>query len=268
MRLFKSALVAALISLSTCSTSCTREVPVEVPVPAPPCQLDPIPSFPRIAPEKCVDGETELVCLTPADAAAIWAWARDTERWAERAVACHGLEFTPTPKLEADPAPLVTRTELERLFRQLIDPRLEVTLEFKKCGFENAFYDPDSRSVLICTEMLDYPAVRFFLAHEVAHAYIVQLDVPFTGSHEAAADELAAVLLFRMGRAVDVAHAAAYWMRASLDGNVPGWADHPDNDQRYWRLSCLAREAAGALLPPFCRSDLARVDTTWTRLLK
>lgn len=271
MRLLKNVLAAMLISLSISLTACTREVPVEVPVPAPTCNPGPIPVFPPLRAEKCVDGETELVCLTPQDAAAIWAWVKDMGRWAERAQICHDVQslMFATPKLEGSPAPAVTRTELDGLAKDLSDPRVKWTIVYRKCGFENAFYKPWSREIEICTEMLEYPGVRFFLAHEIAHAYITQLDVPFTGSAEAAADELAAVLLIKSGHADAVGDGALYWLAQAEESNVPGWADHPDHDQRAWTLSCLFLETNPvAPLPAECRGDLQRVQRTWIRLLK
>lgn len=271
MRILKNVLVAMLISLSTCSTACTKETLVPVAEPAPKCNPGQFPQFPQLAAEKCSDGEVELVCLTPADAAAIWAWARETGRWAERVQVCqdtHSLAFTLPTKVEEEPLPAVTRTELDKLAKQLLDPRLKVSVVYEQCGHENAYYHPVERKIVICTEMLKYPAVRFFLAHEIAHAYIVQLEIPFTGSHEAAADELATVLLLRLGRADAVADAALYWAGEAEQSNVPGFADHPDHDQRFWTLSCLTLEATGSLLPAECRSSLQRVQRTWAKLLK
>ena len=51
-------------------------------------------------------------------------------------------------------------------------PRLTPTLT-SACTFPNAFYDPDSHSVTLCPQMLNYPkmAIMETLAHEIAHSF-------------------------------------------------------------------------------------------------
>lgn len=271
MRLFKSVLAAMLISLSISSAGCPANTPVQVPVPAPSCSPGTIPVFPRVVPEKCVDGEVELVCLTPADGAAIWAWARDMGRWAERAQVCadtRSLAFTGGVPVDLlAPARIV---DLMALATKLADPRVHIEVSVEECGQENAFYHPFRRLIVFCTEMLAYgPATaRFFLAHEIAHAYIVQLDLPFTGSHEAAADELAAYLMIRAGHAKDLLEAAKYWTAQAEETSVPGWADHPDHDQRAHTLRCLGQEATHGKDQLLCRGDLPRIQRNWAKILK
>lgn len=266
MRLFRNALVATLISLSTCSTACTREVPVATPVPAPSCNPGPIPPFPRLAVEKCSDGDVRLVCMSPADAAAIWAWARDVGRWSERASVCTDNSDAPLP-LVSRPTPAVV--DLLNLATKLEDPRVDIDVAFIECDYPNAYYWPASRQIEICTSLftLEPGALRFILAHEIAHAYIVQLDVPFTGLHEAAADELAAFLLIRAGHTKDLLDASWYWLTLGKTQTVAPWAEHPGNEQRYHTLRCLYYEATNAPAP-LCRHDLARVTRHWTRLLQ
>ncbi len=272
MPLFRNALVAALISLSTCSVGCQKPQVVTVPVPSPTCDPGPIPAFPRLAPEVCVDGEVELVCMTPVDAAAIWAWARDMGRWSERALLCADTKDAPLGLVDTSDILFGSDTvyRLPQLAGRIADPRVRIDVSLKECGFQNAFYHPASRTITFCTEMLVHApgAVRFFLAHEVAHAYIVQLDLPFTGSHEAAADELAAYLMIKAGYAEDLITVAKYWdTRDEATGSVPTWADHPANGQRAWTLGCLGAEATGRLVP-LCRGDLTRIKHNWERLLK
>lgn len=266
-RLFKSALLATLILLSIFSVACTREVPVAVPAPTVTCSPGPIPVFPSLPTvEKCSEGEVQLVCMSPGDAAAIWSWAREMGRWSERAQVCTDLADSPLP---AQVTLHATFAQLAKLAAKLSDPRVHIEVEVKTCGQENAFYYPDTRTITFCTEMMKYGgAARFFLAHEIAHAYIVQLDLPFTGSHEAAADELASYLLIKAGMAKDVRAAGRYWREQAVLSNVPGYADHPDHDQRGWTMSCLADEALKVPTSIFCRGDLARVQHNWARILK
>lgn len=270
-RLFKNVLVAALISLSTCSTACTKEVPVATPVPAPECNPGPIPVFPAIKAEKCNDGDVDLVCLTPADAAAIWAWARETGRWAERIQVCTDARSLLSPGPFSDAvAVVVSKSRLARFADALRDPRVDFSLTFEPCGTENAFYWPATHEIVVCDEILyrGTAVIRAIVAHEVSHAYILQLDIPYTGSHEVAADELGAYLLAKTGHGADLLAIADLWRDMGEINNVSGWDDHPDFDQRYWTLHCLGQEATKASVDLLCRQDLARITHTWDRLLK
>jgi Putative metallopeptidase len=266
MPLFKSALVAALISLSSCSSPQV----VQVPAPAPVCRPGAFPKFPELSPERCDDGEVQLVCMTPADAAAIWAWQRDVGRWSERVLVCTD-DDAPVLKLIPDLGDILfgadTVYRLPELARKIADPRVRIDVRLTHCGFENAFYNPLDETIVFCAEMLEHApgAVRFFLAHEIAHAYVVQLGLPTTGSDEVSADELAAYLLIRAGLGDDLEDAAQFF--ASQPGEIPSFDDHPGNMQRAWTLGCLGLNARG-LTRPFCRNDLARVQRNWARILK
>lgn len=272
-RLFKNVLVAALISLSTCSTACTKEVPVATPVPAPECSPGPMPTFPALKAEKCTDGEVDLVCLTPADAASIWAWARETGRWAERIQVCTDARalFPAGSSISDAIAVVVSKSRLLQFADSVRDPRVDFALKFEDCGTENAYYWYESHDIVVCNEILHRgtKVIRAIVAHEISHAYIMQLNVPFTGSHEVAADELGAYLLIKTGHAKDLFAIADVWKELDVANDVPGWDDHPDFDQRYWTLYCLGQEAIKvSLVHPLCRHDLARVTRTWDRLLK
>lgn len=270
MRLFKNALVATLISLSVCSSGCPANTPVQIPVPAPSCSPGDYPRFPRIRPEVCVDGDVELVCLTPADGAAIWAWARETERWSERVRVCVDTRerpFIPGPRL-GTASKLKLPPEIARVIPEMAHPGVTVRVDVVDCGtVENAWYYPDTKHVEFCSSLLALPApvARFILAHELAHAIIVQLDVPYTGSHEEAADELAALVLLATGD--DLREVARYWYQESITTEVPTWADHPSHLQRFHTLRCMAAEAAGTLEPLCYRGGFKRAARTWMRLL-
>lgn len=264
MRLFKNLLVATLVSLATCSTSCTRTVPVASPAPTVECNAGPAPTFPKLQSFPCADSDgNEFVCLTPPDAAAIWKFVKDDGRYKERLQVC-------ADSVSATWAP----NDIAKLVGQLADRRLTFDLEVRDCGpglaGGKAWYFPSAARVVFCTETLkeaDDGTSRFILAHEIAHAYIHQLRVPYTGSHEAAADELAALLLIKIGRAQDVLDASRYFHAEGKKETVSPWADHPEHMQRFHTLRCLALEAQkkDRLL---CRDDLARIKRNWERLLK
>lgn len=138
---------------------------------------------------------------------------------------------------------------------------LDYTVSWRSCGEFNAFYDPETHRVTMCSELLPYGAavVRMILAHELAHAVITQLDIPYTGSGEAAADELAAVLMSIHGHQEDVLAMADFFKKHPLE--VPGWDDHPDNDSRYWMLYRIARGSEVG------SRDWHRISRTWARLV-
>lgn len=96
-----------------------------------------------------------------------------------------------------------------------ITDRLNITepiqVYFDECDESNAFYDPETREITFCYELLyDMVALQddsvsmdvkisratsFTLLHELGHALIDQLAIPVTGKEENAADELAMILL-------------------------------------------------------------------------
>src|SRR5687768_13447940 len=64
----------------------------------------------------------------------------------------------------------------------------EVTLKALDCGYENAFYYPAAKTVVMCTELFDRPDLaRGILQHELAHAF---LDQNGLRQSEFSADEL------------------------------------------------------------------------------
>lgn len=129
----------------------------------------------------------------------------------------------------------------------------------------NAFYFPALRHIVLCTELLALPpgVARFIYAHEYAHAVILQRGIPYTGSHEMAADELAAVTLALNGFVDDVNDAGLFWI--SLGTNNPPWADHPDSDERGWTLRCLA--SGYNYRHEGCTKEFQRKLYTWWYLL-
>lgn len=85
-RLPLKAQAVLLALLLTSSTACTRVVEVPTYIPRPVCDPGPFPPFPDPESSPCGD----QVCLPPQAVAAIWEWAREVERWAERAALCLG----------------------------------------------------------------------------------------------------------------------------------------------------------------------------------
>ncbi|TGD94045.1 hypothetical protein EU555_32705 [Methylobacterium nonmethylotrophicum] len=159
---------------------------------------------------------------------------------------------------------------LERLGEIVSLVRLPHRLTFRMegCGGEpNAWYDPESRSVTMCYEMVaaivnlaprtKSPAgvtrdqairgpVAQILLHETSHALFHLLRVPIFGREEDAADQLASLILLQLApaRARDVVNGSGYFF-ATLGRQEPmetgRFADvHGLSWQRFYNLVCLA----------------------------
>lgn len=93
-----------------------------------------------------------------------------------------------------------------------------------RCGEENAYYFPEDKVVVLCTELFARPlTARFVLGHELGHAWMDQHGVP--GS-ERGADELALIT-----SPIDEAYAAAVWfmeMGQTASGNDGVHQSHMD----------------------------------------
>lgn len=177
-------------------------------------------------------------------------------------------------------------------------------LRYAECGEANAFYDPASRTISLCFELIEQLAEDFgrrldddeeladavagaytFIAlHEVGHALVDVLELPITGREEDAVDQLSAWLLIGEddGNAAVLNAAMAFSIAGEgyelADGD---FADsHSLDQQRYFNMVCwvygsnperqaaLAEEAG---LPSAraegCAEEYARIDASWSKLL-
>lgn len=182
------------------------------------------------------------------------------------------LGFTAPPR---DPLGLEPVIEMFRL------PGVQVSVSWMPCGQANAFYSQrggmvwsptgvifiEPKSVVLCTELQSLvrpAAIRFILAHELAHAVIMQRDIPYTGSGETAADELAAVMLSVYDHRGDVIAMAEFFERMGGEDNA--WDDHPAGERRGVALRCLAYGSMNAA-PYGCPVSWERVHRAWVQLL-
>lgn len=156
-------------------------------------------------------------------------------------------------------------------------PGVSVSIRWMSCGEINAYYTNIDKTVTLCEELLlvNNPGfLRFVLAHEMAHAIIMQKSIGFTGQHEVAADELAAVLLLVAGYDDDVVATGRQFV--AFGGDDHWWDPHPGNLKRGATLLCLAASSRGeqgyiAIGERIARcdsSEWARKLTTWTGLLR
>lgn len=147
---------------------------------------------------------------------------------------------------------------------------VQVVTQWRWCGQVNAFYSPESRTITLCHEdeiVLPPAVLRFFYAHEWAHAVIHQRDIPITGYEEVAADELATVILTVTGHGDDVL-ATAY---AFLEMGRPEHpADpHTGDIRRGLALACLVTSRTKEV-PDVCEgsNDWRVTVKRWNRLLE
>ena len=103
---------------------------------------------------------------------------------------------------------------LENIFTSLsefIKLPSDLTAEYGECEEENAFYDPETKKITVCYEIIDWieklnkdeeekeeitkNILTFFILHEIGHALIHLYELPTTGREEDVADQLATFFL-------------------------------------------------------------------------
>lgn len=164
------------------------------------------------------------------------------------------------------PAP--AKNDIEKVVDEMTLPGMTVGVLVTECGTVNAAYYPPARTLIVCKELLlvtPKPALRFIVAHEMAHAIIHQLDIPVPGSEEAAADEMAAVALLTDGDREAVL-AAALWMEGK-GGDEDVWDAHQSDRKRAAVLMCLEDGSEDSPMLPECQAQLAHAAYVWRRLI-
>jgi len=178
----------------------------------------------------------------------------------------------------------------------------DITVRHTECGEANAYYDPKSKEVVMCYELLDVIAATmaqggvsakeqpravgdawlFVLFHELGHALIDAYGLPIAGREEDAADEVSTLTLIHEGAPDAALDAAMFWsLSSSGQHSASQYADeHSLNEQRYFAILCTVygsdpRKYGWLLdegyLPaqrgPRCEQEYAREDATWSALL-
>lgn len=234
-------------------------------------------------------------------------WLLASSTW----VQAKGIELQP-PHLQSERyAELAREFSAEDPLRRLAAALNQVLalpgtlgLRYAECGEANAFYDPATRTISLCFELIEQLAEDFgarldddaelatavagaytFIAlHEVGHALVDMLELPVTGREEDAVDQLSAWLLIGEAGGNDaVLHAAMAFSFAGegyelAEGDFA--ASHSLDRQRYFNFVCWvygsdpgARPALAldAGLPPEraegCAEEYARIDRSWATLL-
>lgn len=269
--------LSASLGCSLLGSSCPA--PVQGP-PKVECPLPPEPTPPVLSPGSA-DGS---VTLTPADAVALGEYVRALRHRDEIATACLGTPAKawdgPTVALDGS-GKVGTNLGLVEpalaLEAKILDPGLVVLAA--DCGEANAFYLEDADVVILCRELDTYAvtsghplAMRAVLAHEIGHALIHELGLPFTGSEEFAADEYADVILPVLAAATDDRNYAEAVLDTALmflhrDQPENPMDDHPGDERRAYTAACFYY---GAVLPADhqgCASRYKAALTRWGLLL-
>ena len=182
---------------------------------------------------------------------------------------------------------------------------VDIGMRFAECGENNAYYIPDDREIQICIEMFEgeretfaayyeteeeiEDAVNgsflFTVFHEVGHALVDVLDIPFTGREEDAADSLAAWWLIDGddGEESAISGALSFYTDPEEAAEVDETdfaGEHSLSQQRYYTLTCLVygsdtEKYANLLeeewLTPEraeqCPAEFERLTRTWYTLL-
>ncbi len=182
-----------------------------------------------------------------------------------------------------------------------------IKLLAKDCGEQNAFYDPNERTVTICYELMQrfydtfklgkasddaasvkmFDAIRFVFLHEIGHALIDVYKLPVAGNEEDAADRLSAfVNLKELGddgvRAVFAA-ADAFEIESKFSKTTKrNLADeHLLQEQRFYNSLCMIYGSDPAKYPNIvsdgylpkeragrCQNEFKRAVESWTVLLE
>ncbi len=154
----------------------------------------------------------------------------------------------------------------------------DLTLTAAQCGEVNAFYNPQTHSVTLCYELVQFfdvlhtkdnttedgkvdvdeivksvdGALEFVMYHEVGHALIDLLDLPITGREEDAVDQLATVVLINADddAGTEAALNGAYTFllqgqaadesseESGEDDELAFWDEHSLDPQRFYNITC------------------------------
>jgi len=184
--------------------------------------------------------------------------------------------------------------------------RQNLGLRFTECGEPNAYYDPETREVSVCFELIeDYyesmadtydtedelddavaGAFLFVFFHEIGHALIDLLDVPITGREEDAADQLSVWMLVdgEDGDKAVLDAAISFYSGDASEATIDegDYADeHALNQQRFYNMVCwvygsdpdgYADLVSDGNLPEAraerCENEYSQLDRSWSKLLE
>lgn len=249
-----------LAALIFSTTACAKTVEEPVIEPQPVCPLPTWVEPPVLTAKACGND----VCLPWSQARDLGLWIGAARRWHDMAEIClnlgHFQRPTPLfikPESAEDRAAKIRASGVNQIVVGMTLKGMDVKVEWRQCGEVNGFYEFDEHTLVMCYELLELSPgfVRFVAAHEMSHAIIMQLDIPYTGLHEMAADELGAVVLHVLDRQADILDAAEYFHK--LGRPEAPWDPHPGDLRRWVLLTLLAGE----------NGYFDHAVSTWARLL-
>lgn len=191
-------------------------------------------------------------------------------------------------------------TEMNKVF---VLPE-DVYLSVNNCGAANAFYDPNAKEIIMCTELVKYfeqafakefkdkeqaadavdDSTMFVFFHELGHALIDIYDLPVTGKEEDAVDQLSTLIVADGSDegAASVFNGAlsfAVTDEGELDDSA-FWDEHSMGRQRFYNIICLLygqdpnahkdlvnEEVLPNARAQRCPSEYQRAEKAWGTLL-
>ncbi len=184
--------------------------------------------------------------------------------------------------------------------------RLPVAVDINTldCNQINAFYDPNTKRIIVCYELVSYflgvfkptaktdaelgnavlGALIFSFFHESGHGLIHILDLAAVGREEDAVDQLATLILIASGdEGVSMAMSGAYWfqLQSKAGNKLPFWDEHAFDGQRFYNIMCLIYGSNPGKYGSFvssgslpkdraqrCPEEYAKINKAWERLLQ
>jgi hypothetical protein len=130
----------------------------------------------------------------------------------------------------------------------------------RKCGMDNAFYTPWTKTVTMCTELYNRPALaRFIFNHEMGHALMHQNAIP---NSERGADEVA-VLTSTPEEVI----AAMFWFMDMAQDDDGDDGVHQSHRDRAASLVCLLDGLYDEPVSRVCKAYAGSVSENWSRML-
>jgi hypothetical protein len=180
----------------------------------------------------------------------------------------------------------------------------DIYVVFVDCQLPDAFYEPDTREITLCYQLIDEfydlfakklkdktkldDAVKaatvatFF--HELGHGLVDAWKIPITGREEDAVDQLSTLVLIEAtegGEQMALEGALTFKLYADMEkGEKIYWDEHSLDEQRFFDTICLVYGhdvkkyeylVKNGTLPEeraaVCFDDYARVNRSWRQLL-
>jgi hypothetical protein len=182
-----------------------------------------------------------------------------------------------------------------------------IYVTFTECDEANAFYDPETRKLSMCYELIEnyyeifarheksqealddavVGAITHTFFHELGHALIDIYDLPITGKEEDAVDQLSTFILIDgtpAGEKAALDGARAFYLEAKQQDSdieeLAYWDEHSLGMQRFYNIICMvygqnekkfAYLVKKGVLPENraerCAGEYAQVEKAWTTLL-